>query len=193
MNIKTKRKAAIRTCVNQARDFLSEGATIDSLNRVKKALMNLCAQSHLFPRSDFPVPDKRQKERCFLIHEDDNGDFALYVNSALPTQTYRPHNHGGSWAVIAAVEGEEKHGLYQEVTPDTVKLVNEMVVKPGTAVSMLEDGIHSICAQGDQPLLHLHFYGKSFARQGERTEYDLELGIAEHLVMGELDYIEDAR
>ncbi len=193
MNIKTRREAAIQASIRNARDFLSEGTTIDSLNLVKGELMALCAQSHLFPRSDFPVPDGDRVERCFLVHEGDHGDFALYVNSALPGQAYRPHNHGGSWAVIAAVEGEETHGLYQEVTPDTVKLVNQITVKPGTAVSMLEEGIHSIHAEGDQPLLHLHLYGKSFARQGERTEYDLELGIAEHLVMGELDYIEDAR
>ena len=58
---------------------------------------------------------------------------------------------------------------------------------------MLGDGIHSISAQGEKPLLHLHFYERSFENQGERAEYDLEKGIAERFMMEDLDYIEDAR
>ena len=193
MNMKTARHHAIVDCVDRAKKHLREGVDVESIHLAKAELMTLCRQRHLFPRSEFPVPDAEQVERFFLVYEDEKGEYALYVNSALPCQSYRPHDHGGSWAIIAAIEGEEKHGLYREGTPDTVELVNEIVVKPGTAVSMLGDGIHSIDAQGDQPLLHLHFYGKSFATQGQRVEYDLENGVAERFTMRDLDYIEDAR
>ena len=193
MSTKLKRELEIKATVKRVRNILCDGANLKSINLAKQELMTLCSKSHLFPRSEFPVPDQEQVERFFLVHEEDNGDYALYVNSALPCQAYRPHDHGGSWAIIAAIEGEERHGLYREVTPDSVELVNEIVVKPGSAVSMLGDGIHSISAQGKKPLLHLHFYGRSFENQGERAEYDLEQGIAERFMMEDLDYIEDAR
>ena len=193
MSTKHKRALEIKATVQRVDNILCNGVNVNSINLAKQELMNLCSKGHLFPRSDFPVPDQEQVERFFLVHEEDNGDYALYVNSALPSQAYRPHDHGGTWAIIAAIEGEEKHGLYREVTPDTVELVNEIVVRPGTAVSMLGDGIHSIAAQGDKPLLHLHFYGRSLEIQGKRTEYDLERGISERLVLEDLDYIEDAR
>ena len=91
------------------------------------------------------------------------------------------------------MEGNERHGLYQETSADTVELVNEIVVQPGTAVSMLEDGIHSIAAEGNDPLLHLHFYGTAFGRQGLRKEYDLETGLSESMLLEDLDFVEDAR
>ena len=193
MSVKQEREQAIKSSIGRVRQILAGGENVESINLAKLELIDLCSKSYLFPRSDFPVPDEKQVERFFLVHEDDNGEYALYVNSALPCQTYRPHDHGGSWAIIAAIEGEEKHGLYRETSANNVELVNEIVVKPGTAVSMLADGIHSIAAQGETPLLHLHFYGKSFSNQGERAEYDLERGVAERFVMQDLDYVEDAR
>ena len=193
MNTKQHRLSAIELMVVKAKSHLADGVNIQSLNLAKDELLALCSQRHLFPRSDFPVPDENQIEWFYLVYEDEQGEYALYINSALPCQTYRPHNHGGSWAIIAAVEGEEKHGLYRALNDDSVELVNEIVVKPGTAVSMLEDGIHSIAAQGDEPLLHLHFYGTSFPKQGQRIEYDLDTGIAERLFLEDLDYIVDLR
>ena len=193
MNAEQRRTAAIESMVTKVKNHLSAGVNIESLNRSKKELIELCNLKELFPRSDFPVPDKKQIEWFYLVYEDEQGEYALYINSALPCQTYRPHNHGGSWAIIAAVEGKEKHHLYRAVDDNSVELLNEIVVKPGTAVSMLEDGIHSITAEGEQPLLHLHFYGLSFPKQGERIEYDLETGTAEHLFLGNPDYIKDLR
>jgi predicted metal-dependent enzyme (double-stranded beta helix superfamily) len=193
MNTKQQRYSAIESMVVTVKAHLSDGVNVESLNLAKGELLKLCKRKDLFPRSDFPVPDEKQIEWFYLIYEDEQGGYALYINSALPCQTYRPHNHGGSWAIIAALEGEEKHGLYRALDDDSVELLNEIVVKPGTAVSMLEDGIHSIAAQGDKPLLHLHFYATSFPQQGKRTEYDLDKGIAEHMFLEDLDYIVDLR
>ena len=193
MNTKQRRHSAIESMVSKVKAHISDGINVQSLDLVKNELLQLCTQGHLFPRSDFPVPDEKQIEWFYLVYEDEQGEYALYINSALPCQTYRPHNHGGSWAIIAAVEGQEKHGLYRALDDNSVELVNEIVVKPGTAVSMLEDGIHSIAAQGSKPLLHLHFYGMSFPKQGKRIEYDLEKGTAEHIFLEDLDYIVDLR
>ena len=161
--------------------------------------MSLCARTELFPRSDFPLPEGNETERTFLIHEDENGEFALYVNSGLPGQTYRPHNHGGSWAIVAAVSGMEKHKLYRKIQESSdsagppIEQVGEIDVQPGTAVSMLPEGIHSIHALGQDPLLHLHLYGRRFSDQSERAEYDLETNTVDRFVLEASFDIEDAR
>ncbi|MGB1311592.1 MAG: hypothetical protein ACPG47_10285 [Leucothrix sp.] len=95
--------------------------------------------------------------------------------------TENPHNHGGSWAIVAAIEGEETHKLYidegSDAQPDVadIRQLTEITINPGTAVSIMSEGIHSIHG-GDQPLLHLHLYGKGYAAQQERKAFDLEAG-----------------
>lgn len=74
-----------------------------------------------------------------------------------------------------------------------LKLKGELDVRPGMAVSMLPDGIHSIHALSDQPLLHLHLYGWGFPQQGEREEFDLETGKVYRFHLEDMGFIEDAR
>ena len=69
----------------------------------------------------------------------------------------------------------------------------ELVVAPGEAVTMQPDGIHEVRALDGQPLLHLHLYAKTFARQGERWKYDPARGTAERFTLDELGSIRDAR
>lgn len=195
MSIRAQRNHAIDVLVSRSREHVMGGVTVQSITCIKEELIALASHRDLFPRDEFPVPDEQTREEFLLIHEDENLEFALYLNSALPGQYYRPHNHGCSWAVIAAVEGREVHGLYRETAPGKIRLVNEITVQPGTGISMLEGGIHSISGSGSEPLLHLHFYGKSFLAQGERAEYDMEQGTIEYLTFSEedLSYIRDAR
>ena len=195
MSIREQRNHAIDALVNRSREHVRNGVTVQSITRVKEELLELASRSKLFSRTDFPVPDKQTREEFLLIHEDENMEFALYLNSALPGQYYRPHDHGCSWAVIAAVEGKERHGLYRETGSGKINLIDEITVQPGTGVSILEGGIHSISGSGNEPLLHLHFYGRSFLAQGERREYDVERGCVEYLTFSkkDLDYIKDAR
>lgn len=202
MQLKDRRNRAVSETINNIRGALADGPTITSLEQAKPILMSLCAQTELFSRTDFPLPEAGETERTFLIHEDENGEYALYVNSGLPGQTYRPHDHGGSWAIVAAVSGREKHRLYRQRNggPNgngngkvSIEQVGEIDVQPGTAVSMLPEGIHSIHALGDEPLLHLHLYGRRFADQSTRTEYDLENNTIEQFVLEASFEIEDAR
>ncbi len=196
MSIKEQRKQAIIAMVDRVRHCLNEGINIDSIELAKRELMKLCEQWELFPREDFPVPSDEQPELFFHIYEDPVQEYSLYVYSALPGQAYRPHNHGNSWAIVAAIEGMEIHSLYRQAGySSTVEWVTDIIVKPGTAVSLLPGGIHAIQSAGDCPLLHLHFYGKSFEIQGERTEFDVKTGQAHHLTLDEnnLSYIIDAR
>lgn len=196
ISIKEQRKRAVVAMVDRVRHCLHEGIDTASIALAKDELMKLCEQRELFPREDFPVPSTGHTELFFHIYEDPLQEYSLYVYSALPGQSYRPHNHGNSWAIVAAIEGTEIHGLYRQASSSsTAEWVADIIVKPGTAVSLLPGGIHAIQASGDCPLLHLHFYGKSFEMQGERTEFDVKTGQAYHLTLDESDlsYIIDAR
>ncbi len=100
---------------------------------------------------------------------------------------------------MVAVEGEERHRVYNRVDDGavegmgSVEVIDEIDVRPGEGICLPESGIHSIHALGEQPLLHLHLYGKSFANQSTRTEYDLEKGTTHAYKLRRLDFIEDAR
>ncbi len=182
--------------VDRVRHYLNEGINIASIELAKKELMKLCEQRGLFPREDFPIPSAGSKELFFHIYEDPIQEYSLYVYSALPGQSYCPHNHGNSWAIVAAIEGTEIHSLYRQASySSTAKWITDIAVKPGTAVSLLPGGIHAIQSSGNCPLLHLHFYGKSFDIQGERTEFDAKTGQPYYLTLdnNDLSYIIDAR
>jgi len=201
MSVKSERQRAIKETIDDIRRVLADGVSVETLEIAKSRLMQLCARSELFPRSDFPLPEGDATERTFLVHEDDDGRFALYVNSGTKGQTYRPHDHGGAWAIVAAISGEERHRLYvrqadRDGDPERMARLDlraELDVRPGRAVSLLEDGIHSIHALGEEPLLHLHLYGKRFADQGTRTEYDAETGEMHSFKLEDTFFIEDAR
>lgn len=197
MEVKSARNEAIGHTISEIKELMFNGITIENLNAAKSILMLLAERKDLFPRSDFPVPGKEQIDRSFLVHEETDGSFALYVNSSLPGQSYGPHDHGGAWAIIAAVEGEEVHRVYK--TGDissaccNIEQAGEIVVKPGTAISMMPDGIHAIDAEAEEPLLHLHLYAMAFQHQGNRKEYDLVSKRVKNFVLEDVGFIEDAR
>ncbi len=199
MSAKQARTEAIAEAVQKIRGEMAHGATDDALSRARTHLTALASQSELFPRTDFPLPEEGKNERTFLIHEDEDGSYALYVNSGLKGQTTRPHDHGESWAIVVAVEGEEHHKVYRRVDTGAVEgkgeveVIDEINVRPGQGICLPESGIHSIHAHSEKPLLHLHLYGKSFANQSTRTEYDVEAGTTHSYKLRRLDFIEDAR
>ncbi len=199
MSVKQARTEAITEALAKIRNDLAAGTTDDALSTARDHLLALASKTELFPRSDFPLPEEGKNERTFLIQEDDDGGYALYVNSGLKGQTTRPHDHGESWAIVVAVEGEERHRVYNRVDDSSVEgmgsveVIGEVDVRPGEGICLPESGIHSIHALGEEPLLHLHLYGKSFANQSTRTEYDLEKGTTHAYKLRRLDFIEDAR
>lgn len=77
---------------------------VASLETAKAALLQLCIRTDLFNFEEFPLPEEGVERTC-LIHEDAEGRYALYVNCGLPGQASHPHNHGGSWAIVAGVIG----------------------------------------------------------------------------------------
>lgn len=195
MDISAERKKAVASAISDIRELLSTGVSIDSIEAAKACLLSLAERRELFGRDAFPLPEPGETDRNFLLHEDVDGGYALYVNSGMPGQATRPHDHGGAWAIVVAVDGEETHRLYVPEGDDgqRVRQVGEITVQPGTGVSLLPDGIHSIHANSDEPLLHLHLYGMAFSHQEERVEYDMEAGTAFRFKLADFGVIEDAR
>ncbi len=192
-----ERNRIVSEAMEQIRAVMDSGPSLDNLEKGKALLIELAAREDLFNFEAFPLPDDDAMECSYLIHECDDGSYALYVNSGAPHQYYAPHDHGNAWAIIAGVNGRERHQLYLRKSddPDDLLLVRkgEVVVAPGEAVTMQPDGIHEVNAMDDRPLLHLHLYAKNFVLQGYRWKYDFDSGAAERFHLDELGSITDAR
>lgn len=192
-----QRRSAVADTIEQIREVMANGPEIDNLETGKAALIALAARSDLFNFDEFPLPTDDAMECSYLVHAFDDGSYSLYVNSAAAHQYYAPHDHGNAWAIIAGVQGRERHRLYLKTgTDDHDNLLvskGEIIVSPGEAVTMQPDGIHEVNAMDQSPLLHLHLYAADFELQGERWKYDLQRNLAEPFMLDELGSITDAR
>ncbi|MEM7173536.1 MAG: cysteine dioxygenase family protein [Pseudomonadota bacterium] len=190
---KLKRDAAIKHTITAIKARLADGVTEGGLKAAEAELKALCARRDLFTWADFPLPPENgPNERTFLIHEDPDGGYALYVNAGRPGQQTSPHDHGGSWAIVAAVTGEETHWTYRE-GPAGLEETGQVTVAPGRAIALGPQGIHAIHAPGPEPLLHLHLYGLAFSCQGRRKVYDLAAGTHRAFKLEDVGFVEDAR
>jgi predicted metal-dependent enzyme (double-stranded beta helix superfamily) len=193
-----ERRALIGQAMAAIRVVMDNSPSITNLDVAKAELIELASHKDLFTFEDFPLPADDAMECSYLIHEDDDGEYALYVNSGAPHQYYAPHDHGTAWAIIAGVSGRERHQLYlRRQNPaegeSLLEKKGEVVVAAGEAATMQPDGIHEVNAMDGKPLLHLHLYARNFVAQGERWKYDLENNTAERFFLDELGSITDAR
>lgn len=199
IDVRKQRTSEIEAAIEDVRQILAPGVTGESLAEAKSRMVRLASRTALFPRSDFPLPEDGKVDRLFRLRQDSNGSFALYVNSGVSGQTTRPHDHGGSWAIIVGVEGREEHRLYRRTDSGdgppgvgAVEVVEVVEVAPGNGVAMGPDGIHSIHANSPDPLMHLHLYGDSFEQQLARKEYNTDTGTYDAFQIGDYGFIEDA-
>ena len=194
MTIEQQRREAVKETSEKVLSIIGTAPSVERMEQAKPHLKALAARRDLFPTDDFPLPEGEVTDRTYLIYDNEDGA-ALYAITAVPGMTYRPHDHGGSWAMIAAVQGQEKHYLYRTDPADPAKpvLKDTITCEPGTAVSLLPEGIHAIEGVGTEPLFHLHFYGTRFEDQGDRTEYDLEAGKTDVFRIEAFGFIEDKR
>ena len=189
----------VETAIEDVRQILAPGIDNETLSRAKVRMILLASRTALFPRSDFPLPLGGKVDRLFRLRQDSDGSFALYVNSGISGQTTRPHDHGGSWAIVVGVEGREEHRLYRRTDGGdgppgvgAVEVIEVLDVAPGNGVAMGPDGIHSIHANSSDPLMHLHLYGDAFEQQLARKEYNTDTGTYDAFQIGDYGFIEDA-
>jgi len=180
------RAKAVSNAVDIIREIEnSKGVTCESLSEMREHLYALATHKDLFSREDFPPPTDGDTNIRYVLSEDDDQRFALYLNSILPGKLTDPHNHT-TWAIVVAVEGEEQNQFYKRTDDGTVpgkatlELDEEVTVRPGVGVAMMPDDVHSIAVVGDTPTLHFHMYGRAIETLTERVGYNVEEGTYEY-------------
>ncbi len=182
MDIASERARAVAEAVARIRAIEAEqGVTRSALEAIRAVLLDLAARAELFPPEAFPPPEDGRDGRLYLLSEDDDHRFALYLNCATDDKNTPPHDHA-TWAVVVAVRGEEHNRLYEIVDGDDdperarVRIVDEITLRPGTGVCLMPHDIHSIHMSGPDHKMHLHMYGIAIPHQTERRRFDLEGG-----------------
>lgn len=190
MDIGRKRAEAVSSTVDEVKDIISQqGVTREGLAVVLERLKALAASSEWWSDEYFAAPEPSEQQARYLIRQDDNDDFALYLNVMRPGKVIPPHNHT-TWACIAAVEGEERNFLYRRLDDGSVPGVGQLeksgaiTVGPGAGIALLPDDIHSVEISGDTPIRHLHMYGRALETLSERTVFDLETGTCRTMTVG---------
>lgn len=164
-------KAAIQT----------HGLTPQALVIVREQLQVLAAHKEYWNETDFPALEKGEPYALYLIQQDPDQSYSLYLNVMMGGVKIAPHDHT-TWASVAAVEGTEYNYLYKRTddgkTPGvgTLQAVDTIAVGPGTAVALMPDDVHAIEIKGDAPIRHLHMYGRALESLTERKSFDLATG-----------------
>ena len=188
-SIAEARAKAVSDTVDRIREIEhAKGVTRESLSEMRECLYALASKHDLFSREDFPPPTDGDTNIRYVLSEDDDQRFALYLNSILPGKLTEPHNHT-TWAIVVAVEGEEQNRFYKRTDDGsvpgkaTLEFDEEIVVKPGVGVAMMPDDIHSIAVVGNTPTLHFHMYGRAIETLSERVGYNIEEGTYENYTL----------
>lgn len=182
-SLAAERERAIRATMARVQRIEAEqGVTRAALEAIKDELLALAAEASLFPPGDFPPPSAGDPGHCrHVLHQQADGRFALYLNLLDPGRGTAPHDHT-TWACVVAIAGEERNRLYaREHDPAApgrarLRLVREVLVRPGQGIALMPDDIHSIHVEGTRPARLLHCYGLALEKLHRRVGYDLETG-----------------
>lgn len=175
---KAARAAAIAATIGRVRAIEAEqGVTRSALEAIKAELLALATQEPLFSSAEFPAPAAGEKgANRYLLAEDPDRRFALYLNALNPGNETRPHDHT-TWAVVVAVEGQELNKVYRR-GGGGLAVDHEIMVEPGRGIALMPDDIHSIHTTGTMPTRHLHMYGLALEVLDKRMAYDPATGAA---------------
>jgi predicted metal-dependent enzyme (double-stranded beta helix superfamily) len=176
------RQSKIKSFVEDMKELVyADGVNRAVLNSIMGRLLLLAKDKKLFNADIFPVKEGDGSSSLYLLSEEADHTFALYVVSELKGNMSPPHDHT-TWAVIAGIEGEEINKFYKLDKPpadngkaDLLEYTSK-VVADGSGVTLMPNDIHSIHCLTKMPTLNFHFYGKSIEHLPDRKAFNMKLG-----------------
>jgi len=160
----------------------------DALAVIAGKLEALAAMRHLWSESEYPSPGEAERQARYLVSEEPNRSFALYLSVMRLGKRVPPHNHT-TWACVAAVEGCEHNYLYERIddgsAPGHARLRESSLVRvePGRSIALMPDDIHAVENKDEPMIRHIHFYGRALETLSERLIFDVAGGTCKPMVM----------
>ena len=177
-----QRRQAVAGALAEVRRIEAEkGLTRDSLEAIKAVIIALSRRKDLFDEEAFPPPTQEKPNVLYLLSEDPDGRFALYMSCGMPGKQTPPHDHT-TWAVIVGLAGEEENRVYERVDDGSepgkgqVRVARTQVLTEGTGIAYMPEEIHSIHNLGSVPTRHFHLYGRSLEQLPNRVQFNMDQG-----------------
>lgn len=166
LSLSLQRTVAVREAMADIRVIESTGVDRAAVDGIRNRLIELAADKKLFSRSDFPVPKNNIGGQLYLLSQDTDGRFALYLQVVAGANSTPAHNHT-TWAVIVGLEGRELNRVYDgHAEKGKPEVVSEYVVEHGTGIAFLPEDVHSIHIEDGS--LNFHCYGLDLNALSER-------------------------
>ena len=183
------RRDQVARLIAESKSVLGGGPpTRAALAEIAAKLERLAAQQHLWSEAEYRSPSEAERQRRYLITEEPDRNFALYLNVMRRGRRVPPHNHT-TWACIAAVEGCEQNFLYDRLDdgsePGRAQLREsaQVRVEPGRSIALMPDDIHAVASLEAPMIRHIHFYGRALEVLDQRLVFDLAAGACKTMVM----------